>query len=406
MNNLFLYIDPSTGSMLFAVIIGMVSALFFGFKAFMMKVRTRFGVNLKEIKDENKLDYVIFSDHKRYWNVFEPICDEFEKRGIEAHYWTMSNDDPALSKPYKYVKCEFIGSGNKGFAKLNFMNARICLSTTPGLDVYQWKRSRECDFYVHVFHAAGLARGGYRMFGLDYYDALLPVSEHHCDYVRELEEKRGLPAKEIKVVGSTYLDEMAKRYQNTKRVDNDNKVVLIAPSWGPSSLLEKYEGKIIEEAINTGYHIVVRPHPQTMTQNPKLLERLKSKFNNVEWNFDNDNFDILNRSDIMISDFSGVLFDYTLIFDKPVIYAKIERDMSIYDDAILDDNKWTDRILEKFACELKRENISNLKSIIDEMLSNDKYKGARREVKDEIWSNRGQATVTIVDYLIDKNKNI
>ena len=46
---LYLYIDPSTGSMLFAVIIGMVSALFFGFKTFMMKIKSRLGVNIKDI---------------------------------------------------------------------------------------------------------------------------------------------------------------------------------------------------------------------------------------------------------------------------------------------------------------------------------------------------------------------
>ena len=403
MSNLFLYIDPSTGSMLFAVIIGMVSAVFFGFKSLMIKIKSQLGVKKSDVQDKNKLDYVIYSDHKRYWNVFEPICDEFEKRGIEVHYWTQSEDDPALSKNYNHVKCEYIGSGNKGFARLNFMNAKICLSTTPGLDVYQWKRSRDCNFYAHVFHAAGLARGGYRMFGIDYYDALLSVSEHHCDYVRELEKKRYLPEKEIKVVGSTYLDAMMERYKNTNRPIKDNKMILIAPSWGVNSLLEQYGTKIIDAALATGYNVVVRPHPQMLTQNPNLLNKLKSKYNNVEWNFDNDNFNILNESDIMISDFSGVLFDYTLIFDKPVIYTKVDKDLSAYDDAVLDDNTWTDRILEKFAFRLTEDSLSNLKSIVDEMIDSDKYKEARKEVKDEIWSNRGNAAKTIVDYMNNKN---
>ena len=399
---LYLYIDPSTGSMLFAVIIGMVSALFFGFKTFMMKIKSRLGVNIKDIQDKNKLDYVIFSDHKRYWNVFEPICDEFEKRGIEVHYWTMSNDDPALNKPYKYVKCEFIGTGNKGFAKLNFMNAKICLSTTPGLDVYQWKRSAGCDYYVHIAHTPGLNRAGYKMFGLDYFDAFLGASEHHGDFVRELEMKRGLAVKEIVTVGSTYLDEMKKRYDNSSRVVNDKKVVLVAPSWGNSSLLIKYGNKILDEILATGYKIVVRPHPQMVMENSKLLNSLQSKYENIEWNFDNDNFDILNRSDIMISDFSGVIFDYTLIFDKPVIHTKYDFDWSSYDGAILDDKSWTDRILAKFTEEINDENIKDLKTIIDNMLNNDIYRNGRKEVKDEIWQNIGHASEATVDYLIKK----
>ena len=406
MRNVFLYIDPSTGSMLFAVIIGMVSAMFFGFKSLMMKVKTSLGVKKSELQDKNKLDYVIYSDHKRYWNVFEPICDEFEKRGIEVHYWTQSEDDPALSKNYNHVKCEYIGSGNKGFARLNFMNAKICLSTTPGLDVYQWKRSGDCNFYAHITHSAGLNRGGYRMFGIDYYDAFLGASEHHGDFIRELERKRGLPAKEIYPVGSTYLDEMKKRYENTERVKNDNIVVLIAPSWGPNSILEKYGSKLIDEVIKTGYKVVIRPHPQTLTQNPKLLEKLKTEYNNIEWNFDNDNFDILNRADIMISDFSGVLFDYTLIFDKPVIHTKFDFDWSLYDGAILDDNSWTDRILERFSVELNNDNINNFKSLIDEMLTDTKYKIERDKVKNELWCNIGNASNTTVDYLANKLNKI
>ena len=401
-----LYIDPSTGSMLFAVIIGMVSALFFGFKAFMMKVKSRLGVNMKDIQDKNKLDYVIFSDHKRYWNVFEPICDEFEKRGIVAHYWTMSNDDPALSKPYEHIKCEFIGTGNKGFAKLNFMNAKICLSTTPGLDVYQWRRSKDCEFYVHIVHAAGLAFGGYRMFGMDYYDALLAASEHNLDYVRELERKRNLPAKEIYVVGSTYLDEMKQRYEKEKQNNLSETVVLIAPSWGENSLLEKYGKKIIDASLDTGYKVVVRPHPQMFTQNPNLLKKLQDDYKtniNLSWNFDNDNFNILNKSSIMISDFSGVLFDYTLIFDKPVIRTKINMDWSARDAAVIDDNTWLEKILSKFTLELDDDNINNLKGLIEEMLKNDKYKDCRREVKEELWNNVGKAKETVVDYLINKH---
>lgn len=406
MRNVFLYIDPSTGSMLFAVIIGMVSAVFFGFKSLMMKVKASLGVKKSELQDKNKLDYVIYSDHKRYWNVFEPICDEFEKRGIEVHYWTQSEDDPALSKNYNHIKCEYIGSGNKGFARLNFMNAKICLSTTPGLDVYQWKRSGDCNCYVHIAHAPGLVRGGYKLFGLDYFDVFLSASEHHGDFVRELERKRGLPEKEIVPVGVTYLDEMKKRYENTERVKNDIKVVLVAPSWGDSSLLERFGDKILDAAISTGYKIVVRPHPQMVTQNPNLINRLKSKYNNVEWNFDNDNFDILNRADIMISDFSGVIFDYSLIFDKPVIHTKTDFDWSTYDGAILDDKSWTDRTLAKFSEELNEDNLSNLKNIIDNMLNNDKYKQGREEVKNDIWQNIGHAKEATVDYLINKKDEL
>ena len=150
-------------------------------------------------------------------------------------------------------------------------------------------------------------------------------------------------------------------------------------------------------------NINIRLSKNFTTQFNKLQEKYGNK---VEWSFEDDNFDVLNRSDIMISDFSGVIFDYTLIFDKPVIYTKIDMDWSQFDGASLDDNSWTDKILEKFAVELNSNNLDNLKNIIDDMLNNDKYAEGRKYVKNETWQNIGKAKEAVVDYLTNKIKSI
>lgn len=187
-NNIFplLYIDPGTGSMLFTIVIGLISTLIFAFKDKILKLKFLFSGGKVEKASKNKLPYVIFTDSKRYWNLFKPICDEFEKRQLECYYYTASPDDPALEVPYSHVKCQFIGEGNKAYAKMNMLNASICLSTTPGLDVLQWKRSKETDYYVHVFH--GVDEGtGYRMFGMDLFDAVLLTGAFQERYIRILE---------------------------------------------------------------------------------------------------------------------------------------------------------------------------------------------------------------------------
>lgn len=74
----FLYIDPGTGSMLFSILIGVVSTLLFFGQRLFMKIKF-FVSGGKTVKiSSTKIPYVIFSDHKRYWNVFKPVCDEFE----------------------------------------------------------------------------------------------------------------------------------------------------------------------------------------------------------------------------------------------------------------------------------------------------------------------------------------
>lgn len=400
------YIDPGTGSMLFTILIGLISALVYGLRGLFIKLRFKLsGGKRVEIKDF--IPYAIYSEGKRYLNTFKPICDEFENRGINLVYYTSSEDDPLLNNDYKYVKCEYIGEGNKAFTKLNFLKADILLSTTPGLEVYQWKRSKDVKYYVHIPHMANDI-SCYRMFGLDYYDAILLSGDYQIDQIRKLEKLRNLPSKDIKIVGVTYLDELKKRLDKEGKVNNtDNKkTVLLAPSWGPSSILNKYGSKIIDELINTGYNIIVRPHPQSFTSEKELIDNLMNKYPNIEWNKDSDNFNVLNKSDILISDFSGVIFDFSLVFDKPVIYADTSFDYSPYDAYWLNEPLWTFKILPEIGEELNDNNIKDIKNLIDTCISSTRYKDGRDKARAETYQNEGKAAITAVDYLINKHKEL
>ena len=398
------YIDPGTGSMLFTLFIGLLTTGYFFLRKVLIKLRFMLSGGSAKGKDEGKLPYVIFSDHKRYWNVFKPICDEFEKRGAELHYWTASPDDPALEVPYEHVRCEFIGEGNKAFARLNMMNARVVLSTTPGLDVLQWKRSKDVDFYVHTLHAVGSA-AGYRMFGLDYYDAVLLSGEFQKEEIRTLEQMRGLPPKELEVVGCTYLDVMADRLKTLEPAHNERPCVLLAPSWGSSAILSVYGAKIIDALLATGYEIVIRPHPQSMTAEKDLLDSLMAAYPNsddLSWNFDNDNFEILNRADIMISDFSGVVFDYALVFDKPVIFTQSTYDSAVYDAAWLEKPLWKFSVYPTLGFELSEEQLPHMREVIDRAISDATLAEGRERARQQAWAYRGESVERTVDYLMRK----
>lgn len=405
---MILYIDPGTGSMLFTVLIGILGTSYYVLR--MLWVKLRFvlsGGKNKEVGDE-KIPLVIFSDHKRYWNIFEPICRMLNEKNVDVTYMTASPDDPALNCGLEHVNAQFIGEGNKAFAKLNFLKANILLSTTPGLDVYQWKRSKDIDFYVHIMHAAAESTG-YRMFGLDYYDAVMVSGQYMIDDQRALEEKRGLSTKEMVSVGIPYMDEMATRLIKAGNVVNDEKIVLLAPSWGASSILNKFGNRILDVLIDTGYHIIVRPHPQSFTADKEMMEKLMTDYpenDKFQWNRDNDNFEVLRKSDILISDFSGVVFDFSLVYDKPVIYADTEFDNSPYDASWLDTPYWTFTALPRIGEKLTEDNMDNLKEIIDACIDDPKYAAGRDEVRNETWEHKGEGTENVVNYLIAKLEEI
>ena len=201
---LALYIDPGTGSMLFSIVIGLVTALYFLGKAAIIKLKFVLSGG-KATHAQNRYPLVIYSEGKRYWNVFKPVLEALEKRGVSTIFYTSSEDDPFFSQQWSHVTGEFIGEGNKAFTRLNFLEADVCLMTTPGLDVYQLKRSKGVGHYSHVLHAVDDATG-YRLFGLDYYDSVLLSGEYQKAHIRILEEQRNIKKKDLAVVGCPYLD--------------------------------------------------------------------------------------------------------------------------------------------------------------------------------------------------------
>jgi len=402
-----LYIDPGTGSMLFTILIGLIGAGFYSARMLLIKLRFRLSGGKAE-HSQKKQPMVIFSDDKRYWNVFEPICRELDKRGMDVVYMTASDNDPALDSKFEHVKAEFIGKENKAFAKLNFLRAGIVLSTTPGLDVYQWKRSRDVDYYVHIPHAASDVTL-YRMFGLDYYDAVLLSGEYQAENIRKLEKLRGLEPKELELVGIPYMDEMVRRLREVGPAPEHERTVLLAPSWGSSAIFGVYGSRIIDVLLDTGYHVIIRPHPQSFNSEKALLDELMARYpdsDKLEWNRDNDNFEVLRRSDILISDFSGVIFDFSLVYDKPVIYTAPNFDLSPYDAWWLDEPLWTVGALPRLGAELTEENMGRLRELIDSCIEDERFGRERAQVRQETWAHFGEGAVRTAEYLVNKYKEL
>ena len=207
------------------------------------------------------------------------------------------------------------------------------------------------------------------------------------------------------------MDEMAVRLRENPSVKKEalGCTVLLAPSWGKSAIFQKYGGKIIEVLLKTGYHIIVRPHPQSFASEKNLISSIMEKYpgsEKLEWNRDNDNFEVLKRADILISDFSGIIFDFSLVYDKPVIYADTEFDNSPYDAWWVDMPYWTFTALERIGEKLTIDNFGKLKEMIDECLKNPKYAQGRREVRAETWEYQGEGTKRAVDYLVKKYQEL
>ncbi|MHB9293035.1 CDP-glycerol glycerophosphotransferase family protein [Hollandina sp. SP2] len=401
-----LYIDPGTGSMLFSILIGAAATLYFLARAVIIKAKVLFTGGRVAVNPGVSYPYIIYSEGRQYWNVFKLVLDEFEKRGINLLYLTSHEDDPVFSGEYHFIKTEFIGEGNKAFARLNLLSAEVVLMTTPGLDVYQLKRSKAVRHYAHILHAPSDATM-YRMFGIDYFDSILLTGDYQAKDIRALEKLRGLPEKQLVIVGCTYLDVYAERIRQIPQEEEHPFTVLVSPSWGPSALLSRYGGALLDPLVKTGWRIIIRPHPQSKKSEAPLLESLAKKYNNsdnVQWDYERENIFSLAKADMMISDFSGIIFDYLFLFDKPVMYVKQGMDLRPYDADDLGDaacnELWQFKTLREAGIELKEDMFDSIGDVIKNASDSTELKKAREKAKNAAWQFQGEAGKRAADFMI------
>ena len=404
----FLYIDPGTGSMLFSIVIGAAATLFFLAKAAWLKLKLFFSGSKgkgSSLKDAAHKSFVIYCEGKNYWNTFKPVCDEFEEREIPLAFLTSSKDDPCFEQGYQFVKPEFIGEGNAAFARLNMLSAGIVLSTTPGLGVYQWKRSRNVRHYAHVLHMPNDATT-YRLFGLDYYDSVLLTGDYQKADLRYLEGERGISKKALVTVGCAYLDVLSQKIKDVPDEKEHKFTVLLSPSWGDVGLLKRFGERLLDPLSKSGWRIIVRPHPQSKKSEADMLTRLEKRYKdsaNIEWDYESDNIYSLKKADIMISDFSGIIFDYTFLRDKPVMYVKAGMNLMPYDAYDLPhkgEKLWQFETLKKIGIELNESQFENIKEVIQNASDSEELAKGRKRAKEEAWMRIGQAGKNIADYMI------
>jgi len=403
MNVLPLYIDPGTGSMLVSILIGACATLFFLFKALLIKFKVVLSGgkgNLKQDKSYKK--FVIYSEDKRYWNVFKPVLDEFEARKTDITYYVGTDQDPVFNEKYEYVHPEIIGEGNKAFYKLNMLSAGFLLTSTPGIQVYQWKRSKNVKHYSHIFHSPGDPTM-YRLFGIDYFDSILCTGDYQFADIRTMEEQRNLPAKDLVTVGCTYLDVFKEKMEQIPAEENHQFTVLVSPSWGKSGLLSLYGKNLLDPLVEAGFKVIIRPHPQSRISEPEMLRAIEERYSdkpNVEFDSNRDNFYSLKRADLMITDFSGIIWDYTFLRDKPVMYANAEMELGPYDAYDMDHEIWQFSTVKKIGIKIEEKDFPNIKEVIEKASDSPELAAARKKAHEEAWMFNGEAGKRTADYMI------
>lgn len=408
------YLDPGSGSMLVAGIVGILATLLFFLKGLYYKARrVLLGFLGKTTKDDlTKHQLVFYSEGRQYWSTFRPLIDELGRRNERCLYLTSDEQDPGLLYSSELVSTRYIGAGTKAYAYLAVLEADICAMTTPGIDVLQIKRSKGVKHYAYLTHAPTDV-GTYKQYAFDYFDSILLSGDHQIRSLRKLEELRGTPRKHLRKVGCLYYDEMKRQLEelDPTPVTGSPTTVLVAPTWGENGLLKRFGARILVPLLEKQWKVIVRPHPQSYLSEKDMLDRLREElrnYPNLLWDRENDGMQSMSRANVMVSDLSGIAFDFVFLFERPAITLKYSVNKIGQDAADLPWELWELTVLDTIGTRLEESELERLPTVIEQELGKSDRREQIRQLRDESVANFGCAAKDAASELLrirDEFKN-
>lgn len=392
------YLDPGTGSLLLYAVVGILASLGFALKNVFYRLKS-FVLSSASIKQQNLTEIVFFSEGGAYWHVFEPIITEMVCRSIPSTFITSDKNDPAFKIQGPLFTVIRPGNEMVTITYMNKLKAKLVVSTTPHLDIYMWRRSKDVARYAHLFHAPDCV-DFYEKYALSFYDDIFLTGPDHEQLLIKLDALRNLSPKRIHPVGCTYFDYMLKELKNLSSSSSEFRV-LYAPSWGERSSIIRYGTKIIDNLILESIPVVFRPHPQYRISHPELLEGLKQKYSqNPLVTIDEKQTAIQSMVDcnILIADISGIIFDYAYLFAKPIFLLNSEISLGGFEAEDLGDKAWTIPALQKLSQSLYDKDIPQISAIVTLARRNQRsIESELRKFREENLYNFGSAGIAAVD---------
>lgn len=401
----YAYLDPGTGSMLLSVLIGLVSAGYFMVRKIPSLVRQGLFKATGKAKRFPRKHVIIYTEGANYWGTFRPLLEEFGRRGEPVEYLTSAEDDPCFTADLPAcVTCRYIGKGNTAYTTLNFLEADAFVLTTPGIDVLQIRRSKGVRTYIHVLHSIGDIHY-YKLFSFDYYDAIICCGEYQVASFRALEALRGTRAKELPLAGCPYLDALVAKRMSMPASPPEPNCVLVAPTWGRLGMLTRYGSAIPKALAEAGFQVILRPHPQSYISDTRLMEHLEielANHPNIIWDRERDGFASLLKASVLISDFSGVIYDFAFVFFRPVITVYSEPPAPESFEAFdIPFPYWDGEILKKLGATVSEPDIPQLPDLVRRISAETGWPERIRKIRDANIVNFGHAAGPVVDTILN-----
>ena len=367
-----------------------------------MKFNFSLGKEWSELKKFEKLSLdersiVFYAENKASINHFRQLILELtEEKNFKICYVTSVKDDPMLFSKNKNILTFHIGDGSARTKFFLTLKAKILIMDMPDLETFHIKRSKVHPVhYIYIFHSMFSIHSYLRKGAIDNYDTIFCVGEHHKKEIKETEKVYGLKPKKLITYGFSRLDTLLNEKQRFNKINTDNdRLIIIAPSYGNDNLLEICGEKLLEILLKSDFKVLLRPHFRTLRDSKKTIKIIEEKFGA------NPNFTLekgiippekFQNSKCMISDWSGISFEYAFTFERPVIFIDVPKKVLNPDSGDISLEPIEISIRDKIGYVISPKNLEKIPEVIENITGDDSTKEQIIKIRSETVYNLGKS---------------
>ncbi len=360
--------------------------------------------SFKQFFDKNHAKHrqlVFYSEREIYYQTLGPLIEELLKDPeITCSYITSDPNDPILTHHSKQLFPFYFNSFLKSvFDKID---ARCFVFTMPDLNTYHLKKSKHTKEYIYLFHAFSSTHLQYNEKAFDAYDTIFCIGPHHIDEIQKREQLFKLPQKQLLPIGYPHMDTIYQKYQTYQKQFNE-KTILIAPTWSMASLFENGINTLLDVLEKTNYRVVVRPHPEFLKRRKVLANSLKKRISNIQnfiWEDQLLSENNLYEADLLITDRSGIAFEYAFCTEHPVLFIDTPFKKHNKNWEALNIEPIELQLRNKIGLTITLDEIKNILPKINELLKNSKnWKNTLIKLREECIYNFGNSAQQGTKYI-------
>ena len=350
---------------------------------------------------------VFYAEGGGYYKYFRSLIEWLlEHSNVNIHYVTNDPKDGIfrIAAENSRVRAYYIGT-TKIIPLMMKMDADMVVMTTPDLGQYHIKRSyvRKDVEYIYLCHGPTSVNMCTRRGAYDNFDTVFSNGEYQTQEFRALERISGLKQKKIIPTGYIYFDALFADF--TSASPSSEKRIMVAPSYQADNIFDSCLDELVDVLSGEGRVVVLRPHPQYVRRFPAKAKAIMERYSNrkgIELEFDFTKPSTMDRSDILVTDWSGIACEFSFTTGKPCIF--IDTPMKIINPdyektgLVPTEISFRNRLGKSFSL----DKIRDVPSTVYDMLNNPgKYSQQIKEVLNTMYFNPGHAGEVAGKYILD-----